>query len=143
MSTDSEENPSYSKKSKHFFAGLGTSIPPTLNTCVDTLCKFIDFGDVEPCNIFMFGVEVSFRECIDKGVGGVRNDSSVHSVRGSNSRRNRHQRGTGNRQGWWCLRSSALYIMSESNLMMKKVTHLLVHLILEDVNIFIRGDPSF
>jgi hypothetical protein len=84
MSTDSEENPSYGKKSKHFFAGLGTSIPPTLNTCVDTFCKFINFSDVEPCNIF--SIDVSFWECVDKGVSGVREGINDSSMCGSNCR---------------------------------------------------------
>jgi hypothetical protein len=66
MSTDSDKNSSHGKKRKHLFAGLGTCVPPTLNTCVDTLCKLINFGDVKPCNIFR--VDVSFRECVDNGV---------------------------------------------------------------------------
>ena len=58
MSTDGKENSSHSKKSKHFFAGIGTCISPTLNACVDTLSKFINFSDVKPGNIF--SIEVGF-----------------------------------------------------------------------------------
>jgi hypothetical protein len=70
MSTDSEKNAGNSKKSKHFFPGLGTCIPPALNTCVDTLCELINFSDIKPGNIFT--VNVRFRKCVDNRDGGFR-----------------------------------------------------------------------
>jgi hypothetical protein len=96
MSTDGEKNSSHSEKSEHFFAGVRTCIPPTLNACVDTWCKFINFSDVEPGNIF--SVEVGFWECVDNGVSGIRvNGSRVRGNYCRSGRPNGHRRGI--RQG--------------------------------------------
>jgi hypothetical protein len=72
MSTHSKKNASNRKQRKHFFAGFRACVPPTFDTRIDTLCKLINFGDIEPCNIFT--VEVSVREGVRIGIGGVRKD---------------------------------------------------------------------
>ena len=67
MSTDSEKNASYSEKGEHLFACLWSCIPPALNTSVYALSELIDFGDIEPRNIFH--IRISVRECVVRGVG--------------------------------------------------------------------------
>src|SRR5271168_187170 len=79
MSTNSEKNACNGEKREHFFTSLRTCIAPALNTRVNALCELIDFCDIKPCNVFT--IEVWFRECVNNGVGGVRD------------------RGTGSRQG--------------------------------------------
>jgi hypothetical protein len=52
MATDSQEYSGNSKKGEHLLPSLWTCISPPLDAGVNTLRELVNFGNIEPGNIF-------------------------------------------------------------------------------------------